>query len=594
MKVETMEEDANYRLLFEQSAQGIVLLGGEKVILVNQSFADMVGYTIDELLGFSIDETFNLIHFQDREVALAGFRDLLAGKELPKNGESRFNRKSGETGWWSTTVSTIDYEGKLAVLGVFVDITERKKAEANLEAGRNFLAATLNVLPVGVCLTDEGGYYRMMNDAYCAIYEYDREEMLGKHYSVIMPPDQIALANAHYAQILGGDVGIPVERKRQRKDGSIVYIEAANALVQDVDGQKIVITTVRDITERKQAVEIIRLRLGLLEYSNTHNLNELMQKALDDIGELTRSPIGFYHFVDEDQNSLSLQAWSTRTLEEFCEIEGEGMHYPIEEAGVWVDCVHQQKPIIHNDYAGLTHRKGLPEGHAEVIRELVVPTMRDGRVISILGVGNKPLDYDEQDVRLVSYIADLIWSIIEQKRTNEQIQKLNAQLERLAMMDELTGLMNRRAFFNQGAKEVSRAQRHQTPLSLLMMDVDVFKTVNDRYGHAAGDRVLQHVSNKIEENVRKMDLVARMGGEEFSVLLPSTDANDALKLAERVRQAIEKESCQFQDQTIDVTVSIGVASYDEEILSLEAILRRADDSMYQAKNQGRNRVVFMD
>ena len=588
------QEDGIYRLLFEQSAQGMLLFRGEKIILVNQSFANIVGYTIDELLAFSVEEIINLFHPQDREDVWGGFRDLLAGKDLPKNGESRFVRQTGETRWWSTATSTINYEDQLAILGMFIDITERKKAEASLEAGRNFLAATLDVLPVGVCLTDEGGHYRMMNDAYCAIYEYDREEMLGQHYSVIMPPDQIALANAHYARLLNGDVGIPVERKRQRKDGSIVYIEAANALVQTADGQKMVITTVRNITERKQAVEVIRLRLGLLEYATTHTLIELMQKALDDIGELTGSPIGFYHFVHEDQNSLSLHAWSTRTLAEFCKVEGERTHYPIEEAGVWVDCVHQRKPVIHNDYGTLVHRKGLPEGHAEVVRELVVPTIHEGQIVAILGVGNKPKDYDEQDVGLVSYIADVIWSIIQQKQTDEQIQQLNAQLERLAMMDELTGLMNRRAFFNQGAKEISRTQRHQTPLSLLMLDVDVFKSVNDCYGHAAGDRVLQHVAHKIIENVREMDTVARMGGEEFSVLLPSTGAKDAVKLAERVRQAVERESCQIQDQTIEVTVSIGVASYGENMSSLEAILRHADDSMYQAKHQGRNRVVFMD
>ena len=589
-----MREDGIYRLLFEQSAQGIVLLQGEKIILVNQCFADMVGYTLGELLAFTIEEALDLFYLQDREAVWTGFRDLLTGKDLPQTYESRFIRRNGETGWWSTALSTIDYGEQTAVLGIFVDITERKKAEANLEAGRDFLAATLDVLPVGVCLTDEGGYYRMMNEAYCAIYEYDREEMLGQHYSVIMPPDQIALANAHYAQMLGGDVGIPVERKRQRKNGGIVYIEAANALVEAADGQKMVITTVRDVTERRQTVEIIRLRLELLDFATNHTLNEMMQKALDEIDELTGSPIGFYHFVDEDQNSLSLQAWSSRALAESFKMDGESRHYPIEEAGVWVDCVRQRKPVIHNDYRALTHRKGLPEGHAEIVRELVVPTIRGGRVVAILGVGNKPFDYDEQDIGLVSYIADLVWTIVEQKRTNEQIRQLNAQLERLAMMDDLTGLMNRRAFFIQGAKEISRAQRHRTPLSLLMMDVDEFKTVNDRYGHAAGDRVLQHVSHKIVENVREMDMVARMGGEEFSMLLPGTGAADAVKLAERVRQAIERESCQLDDQSIDVTVSIGVASYNTDTSSLEAILREADDSLYRAKYRGRNQVVIMD
>ncbi|MBN1953971.1 MAG: GAF domain-containing protein [Anaerolineae bacterium] len=186
---------------------------------------------------------------------------------------------------------------------------------------------------------------------------------------------------------------------------------------------------VKDIAERRQVEEVIRLRLRLFEFSADHSLEELMQKALDEIGELTQSPIGFYHFVGADQETLLLQAWSTRTLQEFCQTEGRGMHYRIDEAGVWVDCVHQRKPVIHNDYAALPHRKGMPPGHAEVRRELVVPTMRSSRIVAILGVGNKPTDYDEQDVELVAYVADVIWNIIEQKRAATQLQDYQRQLE---------------------------------------------------------------------------------------------------------------------------------------------------------------------
>lgn len=262
----TLQEERIYRQLFEHSVQGMVLRQGERIILVNQSFADMVGYTIDELLGFSMEQAFNLIHPEDRETALTRFRDLVAGKDLPKHYEYRFIRRNGETGWWSADVSTINYDGRPAVLGIYVDITERKQVEEAIQRERQLLAGILDVLPVGVCLTDEAGHYQMMNDAYCEIYEYDREEMIGQHYRVIMPRDQIALANAHYARLLSGDTGIPMERKRQRKDGSIVHIEAANALVKSVDGQKMVITTVRDITERKQArAETERLAHDLSE-----------------------------------------------------------------------------------------------------------------------------------------------------------------------------------------------------------------------------------------------------------------------------------------------------------------------------------------
>ncbi|MBN1138406.1 MAG: GAF domain-containing protein, partial [Anaerolineae bacterium] len=111
-----------------------------------------------------------------------------------------------------------------------------------------------------------------------------------------------------------------------------------------------------DVTARKQMDEIIHLRLRLLEFVADHSLQELMQRALDEIGQLTHSPIGFYHFVEADQKTLALQAWSTRTLQEFCTAEGKGAHYGLDEAGVWVDCVRQRGPVIHNDYASLPHR----------------------------------------------------------------------------------------------------------------------------------------------------------------------------------------------------------------------------------------------
>jgi PAS domain S-box-containing protein len=191
------------------------------------------------------------------------------------------------------------------------------------------------------------------------------------------------------------------------------------------------LSIIRDITERKQTEEVLQLRLRLFEFAAAHSLEELMQQALDDIGVITNSPIGFYHFVEKDQKTLSLQAWSTPTLQEFCQAEGKGLHYSIDEAGVWVDCVHQQKPVIHNNYAELSHRKGMPPGHAEVIRELVVPTMREGCIVSILGVGNKPSDYDEKDIELVAYVADVIWEIVERKRAEESLRESGTRMRQI-------------------------------------------------------------------------------------------------------------------------------------------------------------------
>ena len=364
--------------------------------------------------------------------------------------------------------------------------------------------------------------------------------------------------------------------------------------ILELNGQRHVFSVVRDITDRKRSERILDLRLNLWEYSTAHPFHELMQKALDEIEVLTDSRIGFYHFVDEEAGTLSLQAWSTRTMAEYCKAEGAGMEYAIAKAGVWVDCVRERAPVIHNDYASMPGRRGLPEGHAALIRELVVPTMRDGHAVAILGVGNKPSAYTRKDVELVSYIADLVWTIVEKRRADERIVMLNAKLEEQAMTDELTGLRNRRFFFLQGEKEVARAARHGSPLTILMMDLDGFKAVNDLNGHEAGDAVLKAVSATIMATLRGIDTVARLGGEEFGVLLPETSGPDALVLAERLRAAVERLRCRYEGRELTVTASIGAASLSGSVPDLEAVLRKADTAMYHAKETGKNTVYLLD
>jgi PAS domain S-box-containing protein len=169
-----------------------------------------------------------------------------------------------------------------------------------------------------------------------------------------------------------------------------------------------------------------------MEYAATHSLDELLQKALDEIEAVTNSSIGFFHFVHADQKTLTLQAWSTRTLNEFCKAEGKGLHYSIDEAGVWTDCVRERQPVIHNDYHSLPHRKGLPEDHAEVIRELVAPVMKNDLIMAIMGVGNKSQDYNEKDIELVSYLADVVWEITERKKAEQALQESEERLRQIA------------------------------------------------------------------------------------------------------------------------------------------------------------------
>ena len=347
-----------------------------------------------------------------------------------------------------------------------------------------------------------------------------------------------------------------------------------------------------DITERKQIEDVLKLQITLWQYSATHNSGDLMQKALDEIEDLTGSQISFFHFMDAKTNSLKLQAWSTRTRDVFCKAEGEGMHYPLEKAGVWCDAVRLKKPVIHNDYESLVEKKGMPEGHAQVVRELVVPIMRENSVKAVIGVGNKPSNYLEKDVDLVTNIANIAWFVILEKQADEEIRELNTKLELLAMTDELTKIANRRAFFIKGAEEIIRARRYHLPLSVIMLDIDRFKLINDTLGHDSGDYALQCVAASLVEGVREVDLVGRLGGEEFGILLPNTKLGDAVTLAERLRLAISENSDITDKLKQVITASFGVAEYQLQLKDLDELLKNADTAMYQAKNKGRNCVEY--
>ena len=169
-------------------------------------------------------------------------------------------------------------------------------------------------------------------------------------------------------------------------------------------------------------------------------------------------------------------------------------------------------------------------------------------------------------------------------------QKAQAQLLELATTDSLTGLHNRRYFMDSAHQEFDRARRYQMPLSLLLLDADYFKTINDRYGHPVGDQALQVLAAIGQRLLREVDLFARIGGEEFAILLPQTDAVAAWNVAERLRQAIMDQPTSTGEGPLRLTVSLGLASLGPATVDLDDLLRRADVALYQAKLNGRNRV----
>jgi diguanylate cyclase (GGDEF)-like protein/PAS domain S-box-containing protein len=547
------------------------------------------------------------------------------------------------------------------------------------------------------------------------------DEIIGKNVHEIMHPDYRPSAGQSIAGKLARERTTPLfAEKLISFDGSIVDVEFMTSQIE-YQGQAALRTIVRENTDRKRAERVLRLRLELFEFSVDNSLEMLMQRALDEIGRITNSPIGFYHFVAADQKTLSLQAWTTRTLQEFCQAEVPDMNNYLDDTGVWADCIRQRKAIILNEYDTLTRRKELPMGHAKIKRLLVAPTMRDDQIVSILGVGNKPSDYDEKDIDLVAYVSDVIWTIIERKRAELQLQNYQYQLEsqnlelrklslaieqsgntvmitdssgiiryanprfeetsgyrlnevigknprilksgyqkaefyqdlwqtitsgqiwrgelhnrrkdgslywesttiapvqnttgqvtdfiaikeditdrkrletelvRLATTDPLTGTLNRRQMTNLANQELERAQRYGHPTSVILLDIDEFKEINDQYGHAAGDLALQYTAQTLQDNLRTIDFLGRYGGDEFVILLPETGQSEAVQVAERLRATLDGRKVMCGDQDLQLSISLGLTHVmggsNEQASDFDMLTQLADQALYQAKEAGRN------
>jgi diguanylate cyclase (GGDEF)-like protein/PAS domain S-box-containing protein len=196
------------------------------------------------------------------------------------------------------------------------------------------------------------------------------------------------------------------------------------------------------------------------------------------------------------------------------------------------------------------------------------------------------------DINIVPIFNDrgelAYFAAIERDLTEHKM--LQSRLEILASTDALTGLPNRQAIMGKANNEFSRAKRYSRPLSVVMIDVDHFKLINDQHGHAAGDHVLTNVGHILGDSLRDSDVLARIGGEEFVLLLPDTPQANAEFVAERMRAQLANSTIRFEDIELKITASFGVAAISDIDENLEQLLSRADHAMYDAKHSGRNKV----
>jgi diguanylate cyclase (GGDEF)-like protein len=247
---------------------------------------------------------------------------------------------------------------------------------------------------------------------------------------------------------------------------------------------------------------------------------------------------------------------------------------------IFINCLDRKKPII---ISGLRGRK--PFKSYSVSRDscsvMVAPIISLDKPLGVIILENNDRDFSMLD-------SSLVMNFVNHASRKIENAQLFQEVKMLSVKDELTGLYNRRYLYQQGEQEIKKARRYGSSLSLVMLDIDNFKNVNDTYGHIAGDNVLKKLASQCLKILRNIDIASRYGGEEFLFILPETGPSDANAVAERLRKKISSEPIQIEDNNIKITISVGIASLQNDIQNFDQLVANVDRALLAAKKSGKN------
>ena len=482
--------------------------------------------------------------------------------------------------------------GAIANARLFTDL---KGTEASLRESETRFRAIFDQAAVGVAEVDLAtGRFITVNRRLCELAGRTEAEMLAATFLTITHPDDRHVHEENIALLVAGKIGnFTIEKRYLRRDGTSLWASLTiSPLWKPGEEPGRYLIVVQDVTEGKRMHEEIERRSKQLaalyetsleltaELNLSSLLDSLTRRALKLIGGATCNC--YLYNQDTDLLERAVSAGQGLISVKATRQRGEGVVGTVWATG---------EPLLVNDYHAWP---GRITAFASTAPSSMIgaPIRRGGEFLGVLNIsGTVPNQFTRADIEILGMFA-----------TQAAIAIRNARLynrtEQTAITDELTGLFNRRGLLQLGEREFDRARRFDRPLAAVMVDIDLFKTVNDRYGHLNGDEVLRDLADCFRQNTRGIDVVGRYGGEEFILLLPETLLPTAVQIAERLRQSIfsraipiSRMSGECRTADIRITVSVGVAVVTQDVQSLAVLIDRADQALYRAKHSGRNCVA---
>lgn len=335
---------------------------------------------------------------------------------------------------------------------------------------------------------------------------------------------------------------------------------------------------VKEVKELTDLFEIAKTVVSTLD------IDKVLSSILHSAMEIAVTPSGSIALYNESKNEMEISA-----AEGFSKKFVSKNRWTVKTGGLTDKILSNKYPLVIDDSDRIKYFNN-PMVKAEGIKSLVAaPLIFHDKVVGILYVDDfRKRKFQKGALKLLSILTSFAAMAIDNARLHKETFKL-------AISDGLTGLYNHRYFQEVLDDEIARSKRYNLYSSLIMLDIDNFKALNDTYGHQAGDKILTDVANCILKSIREVDCAARYGGEEFAIILPEIDIDSAFVVAERIRKNVSALTSTYTDLNISqISVTVGIASYPIDALDKEELIRRSDEALYHGKNKGKNCSVRFD